>query len=113
MLSGGFFRARLVRRLVSTVAALMAVAGGALVLIAAYGRGIASAILPVILGVAALFGAWWIHNGGKALMFPRARLTTSGFLTAAVGALIYVLGFGVDGLLVIGAGVLAWLATIL
>ena len=113
MLAGGFFRARMVRRVVTTVAALMALLGGLLVLIAAAGHGFASEILPVILGLGALFGAWWIHNGGKALLFPRARLTMSGFITAVLGVLIYAIGFGVDGLLVIAAGVAAWLATIL
>ena len=113
MLAGGFFRARMVRRVVSTVAALMALFGGLLVLIAAAGRGLSSAILPLILGLGALFGAWWIHNGGKALLFPRARLTMSGLITAVIGVLICALGFGVDGLLVIAGGVAAWLATIL
>lgn len=113
MLAGGFFRARMVRRVVSTVAALMALFGGLLVLIAAAGRGLSSAILPMVLGLAAVFGAWWIHNGGKALLFPRARLTMSGFITAVIGVLIYVAGYGVDGLLVIAAGIAAWVATIL
>ncbi len=113
MLAGGFFRARMVRRVLSTVAALLALFGGLLVLIAAAGRGLASSVLPAILGLGAVFGAWWIYNGGKALLFPRARLTMSGFITAIIGVLIYVLGFGVDGLLVIAAGVAAWVATIL
>ena len=113
MVAGGFFRARLVRRLVSTVAALMAFFGGVLVLIAAAGQGIVAAMIPAILGIVSLVGAWWIYNGGKALLFARSRLTLSGFLTAAVGVLLYVVGFGVDALLVIGAGMLAWLATIL
>ncbi len=109
----GFFQSRLVRRAVSSIAALMALAGGALVLIASYGRGFASAIFPAILGVVALFGAWWIHNSGKALLFPRSRLTMSGLVTALAGALVYVLGFGLDGLLILAAGIVAWLATIL
>jgi len=113
MLAGGFLRARLIRRATSTIAALMALVGGALVLIAAAGRGVATAVFPVILGLGALLGAWWIYRSGKALLFPRSRLTASGFLTAAVGVVIYVLGFGVDGLLVIAAGVVAWVATML
>ncbi len=110
---GNFFRARQIRRTVSLVAALLAFVGGALVLVTAFGRGLAAAFVPAILGVGALFGAWWIYNSGKALLFPRSRLTFSGFLTAAIGILLYVLGMGVDGLLVIAAGIVAWLATIL
>ncbi len=109
----GFFRSRLVRRVVSGIAALLALVGGVLVLIASMGQGIAGSIFPIVLGLFALLGAWWIYNSGKPLLFPRARLTMSGLVTAAVGVLVYVLGFGVDGLLIIAAGVLAWLATIL
>lgn len=113
MVAGGFFRVRLVRRTVSMVAALMAFFGGVLVLLAAASHGLLAAIIPAILGIGALLGAWWIYNGGKALLFPRSRLTVSGFLTAAAGVVLYVLGYGVDALLIIGAGVVAWLATIL
>ncbi len=113
MLAGGFFRARMVRRVVSTVAALMALFGGLLVLLAAAERGLGAAVLPAVLGLGAVFGAWWIHSGGKALLFPRARLTLSGLITAVFGVLIYVLGFSLDGLLVLAAGVAAWVATIL
>ncbi len=109
----GFFQSRLVRRVVSGIGALLALVGGVLVLVASYGRGLASALFPVVLGLAALFGAWWIHNSGKALLFSRSRLTMSGLVTAVVGVLVYVVGFATDGLLVIAAGVLAWLATIL
>ncbi len=108
----GFFRSRLVRRAVSGIAALLALVGGVLVLIASFGRGVAASLFPILLGLLALLGAWWIYNSGRPLLFPRARLTMSGVVTAAVGALVYVLGFGVDGLLILAAGVLAWLATI-
>ena len=113
MVAGGFFAQRLVRRVVSGIAALLAFFGGVLVLLATAGQGIVSSIFPILLGLVALFGAWWIYASGKALLFPRSRLTISGIVTAGTGVLVYILGFGVDGLLVIAAGILAWLATIL
>lgn len=113
MVAGGFFAQRLVRRMVSAVAALLAFFGGLFVLLASVGQGIATSILPILLGLVSWFGAWWIYSSGKALLFPRSRLTISGLVTAGAGVLVYVLGFGIDGLLVIAAGILAWLATIL
>ncbi len=113
MVAGGFFAQRLVRRVISGVAALLSFFGGVLVLLASVGHGIVASILPIILGLVALFGAWWIYNSGKALLFPRSRLTMSGLVTSGTGVLVYLLGFGVDGLLVLAAGLLAWLATIL
>lgn len=113
MFAGGFLRARLIRRAVSSVAALLAAIGGVFVLLAAAGQGLAAAIVPAILGIGALLSAWWIYHGGKALLFPRARLTMSGFVAVAAGALLYVVGFGLDAYLVIAGGILAWLATIL
>ncbi len=113
MVAGGFFAQRLIRRAVSGIAALLAFFGGVFVLLATVGHGIAASILPILLGLVSLFGAWWIYNSGKALLFPRSRLTMSGLLTAGTGVLMYILGLGMDGLLVLAAGILAWLATIL
>ncbi len=113
MFAGGFFRARLVRRIISSVAALLAFLGGVLVLVASVGVGAVFGILGIILGLGALLSAWWIYRGGKALLFSRARLSFAGFVAIAAGVLLYILGHGVDSLLVIGGGVLSWVATIL
>lgn len=113
MFAGGFFRARFVRRTISTVAALLAFVGGVLALVASLTHGILLGFLGVLLSLASLLGAWWIYRGGKALLFPRARLSFAGFLTAAAGVLLLILGFGLDAILVIVGGVASWVATIL
>ncbi len=99
--------------MVSTVAALLAFVGGVLVLVSSLGHGAVVGIFAILVGLAALLGSWWIYRGGKALLFPRARLTFAGFLTAAAGVLLFILGFGLEGILVIAGGVLSWVATIL
>lgn len=113
MFAGSFFRARLARRLISTVAALLAFVGGVLVLVGSLGHGIGGGFLGIILGLASLLGAWWIYRGGKALLFARARLSFAGFLTAAAGVILLILGFGIEAILVIAGGVTSWVATIL
>lgn len=113
MFAGGFFRARMVRRALSTVAALLAFLGGLLVLIASVGHGIALGILGILFSLGALLSAWWIYRGGKALLFPRARLSFAGFVAIGIGVVLFLLGFGFDAMLVIGGGVLSWVATIL
>lgn len=113
MFAGGFLRARLVRRIVSSVAALLTFLGGILVLIASLALGIAFGLVGILLGLGALLGAWWMYRGGRALVFPRARLSFAGFIAIAVGAILYVLGHGVDALLVLGGGVMSWVATVL
>lgn len=113
MFAGGFFRARFVRRMISTVAALLAFVGGVLALVASLGHGIVVGFLGLLLSLASLLGAWWIYRGGKALLFPRARLSFAGFLTTAAGVVLLILGFGLDAILVIAGGVASWVATIL
>ena len=113
MFAGGFFRARLIRRTLSGIAALLAFLGGALVLVAAVGSRTATGVLAILLSIGALLGAWGIFRGGRALLFPRARLSFSGFITAAAGTILFILGYGLDALLVIGGGVVSWVATIL
>lgn len=113
MFAGSFFRARLVRKTVSMIAALLAFIGGALVLVGSVGHDLAGGIFGILVSLAAILGAWWIYRGGKALLFPRARLTFAGFLTTASGALLYILGFGFDAILVIVGGLLSWGATLL
>ncbi len=113
MFAGGFFRARFVRRIISSIAALLAFVGGILVVIASLALGIVFGILGLILGLAALLSAWWIYRGGKALLFPRARLSFAGFVAIGAGVLLFILGHGIDSLLVIGGGVLSWIATVL
>ncbi len=113
MFAGSFVRARLVRRAVSTIAALFAFAGAALVLVGSLEHDVAAGIFGILVSLAAMLGAWWIYRGGKALLFPRARLSFAGFLTTASGAILYVLGFGVDAILVIVGGLLSWGATLL
>lgn len=113
MFAGSFLRARLVRRAVSLVAALLAFAGGAAALVTSLAHGILVGIFALLVSLAALLSAWWIYRGGRALLFPRARLSLAGFVATASGVLLTVLGFGVDGLLVVAGGVLSWLATVL
>lgn len=113
MFASGFFRARLVRRVLSGIAALLAFLGGVLVLVAAVGSGTAIGVLAILLSIGALLGAWGIFRGGRALLFPRARLSFSGFITAAAGVVLFILGYGIDALLIIGGGVVSWVATIL
>lgn len=113
MFAGGFFRARMVRRILSSIAALLALAGGILVVLASIALGLVLGFVGIVLGLGALLAAWWIYRGGKALLFPRARLSFAGFVAIAVGVILYVLGHGVDALLVAGGGLLSWLATIL
>ncbi len=113
MFAGGFFRARFARRMISTVAALLAFVGGVLALVASLGHGLVVGFLGLLLSLASLLGAWWIYRGGKALLFPRARLSFAGFLTTAAGVVLLILGFGLDAILVIAGGVASWVATIL
>lgn len=113
MFGSGFLRARLVRKMVSTVAALLAFAGGALVLVGALDHGLVVGVFALLVALASLVGAWWIYRGGKALFFPRARLSFAGFFTMAAGVVLYLLGFGLDAFLVIAGGILSWFATIL
>jgi hypothetical protein len=113
MFAGSFFRARLVRRTISAVAALLAFVGGVLVLVSSLGRGALVGIFAILVSLVALLGAWWIYRGGKALLFPRARLSFAGFVTAAAGIVLFVLGFGTDAILVIAGGILSWVATML
>ncbi|HII41253.1 MAG TPA: hypothetical protein HA326_08580, partial [Thermoplasmata archaeon] len=49
MFAGGFFRARFVRRIVSSFAALLAFVGGILILVASVGLGLVSGILGIVL----------------------------------------------------------------
>lgn len=113
MFAGSFVRARLVRRMLSALAALLAFAGGVLVLVSSIGNGLAVGLLSTLVGLAAILGSWWIYRGGKALLFPRSRLTFAGFLTTAAGIVLFLLGHGIDAMLVIAGGVLSWVATIL
>lgn len=117
MFARRFLRGFAVRRLLGLVGALLAAVGGVLVLAAsvasAQGSVTASAIVGGVLGLVALVGAIGIYRGGKAILFPRVRLTGSGILTIAIGILLVFLSFGTAGLLVLGGGVLALLATAL
>lgn len=113
MFAGGFFRARMVRRVVSSIAALLALVGGILVVLASIALGMVLGFVGIVLGLAALLCAWWIYRGGKALLFPRARLSFAGFVAIGVGVILYILGHGIDALLVAGGGLLSWVATIL
>jgi hypothetical protein len=110
MFAGGFGRARLVRRAISTVAALLAVVGGLLAMAESLTHGL---VVGSLVSLAALLGAWWIYRGGRALLFPRARLSFAGFLTTAAGVILVVLGYGLDGFLVVAGGILSWVGTIL
>lgn len=113
MFAGGFFRGRAIRRVLSAVAALLAFFGGLLVLLASFALGPVSGLLGIVLGLGALASAWWMYRGGRALLFPRARLSLAGLVAIAVGVLLFVLGHGVDALLVAGGGLLSWIATVL
>ncbi len=113
MFAGGFFRGRMIRRMISTVAAILAFVGGVLVLVASLGHGLLVGFVGLLVGLASLLGAWWIYRGGKALLFPRARLSFAGFFTTAAGVILLILGFGLDAILVIAGGISSWIATIL
>lgn len=116
MFSGGFFRGRLVRRTLGFVGALLAFIAGVLVLVASFSIGqtvsTAGSVFQILLALGALVGAWWIHRGSKAILFPRVRLVTAGFVTAGVGVLLSIVGREVEGLMAIGAGLIALIATI-
>jgi hypothetical protein len=99
--------------MISTVAALLAFLGGVLVLVGSVGGGVLVGMFGILLGLGALLGAWWIYRGGRAFLFPRARLSFAGFLTTAAGVILFILGFGLDAMLVIAGGLLSWVATIL
>ncbi len=113
----GFMRTRAVRRMLGLLGALLALAGGLLAIVAALpsgSRGFSLASpFEFLLGLGALFGAWWIHNGGKALLFPRARLSTAGMITVGIGVILLILGAGTAGGLVVLAGVVALVATVI
>ncbi len=113
MFGSGFFRARMVRRILSSIAAILAFIGGILVLIASIALGTVFGMIGIILGLGSLLSAWWMYRGGRALLFPRARLSFAGFMAIAVGVILFILGHGTDALLVIGGGILSWVATIL
>lgn len=115
MFARGLFRGFAVRRLLGLLGALLAAVGAILVLVASFaaGRGslTAGAVVGGILGIVALLGAFGIYRGGKAILFPRIRLTGSGLLTIVIGIILLALSFGTAGLLVLGGGVIALLAT--
>jgi len=114
MFARGFLRGRFVRRTLGALGALLAFLGGVLVLAASFPSGAGSSglqLFRLVLGLGALLGAWWIHRGGKAFLFPRIRLTMAGFLTAAIGALLFLTGSGTEALLVLGGGIVALVAT--
>lgn len=113
MFAGGFFRARLFRRLLSAFGALIAFIGGVLVLVSSVATATAIGVLGIVVGIGAILGAWGIYRGGRALLFPRARLSFSGFVTTAAGVILFILGFGLDAWLVIAGGVVSWVATVL
>jgi hypothetical protein len=113
MFAGGFLRARLVRRVVSSIAALLALAGGILAVLASIAVGPFLGSVGILLGLGALLCAWSMYRSGKALLFPRARLSFAGFGAIAIGVTLYIVGHGTDALLVVGGGVLSWVATIL
>ena len=115
MFAGGFFRGRAVRRILGFFGAILAFLAGLLVLVAMASSGAAASLgmgFQVVLALGAFLGAWWIHNASKALLFPRARLTTGGFLTAAVGVLLILVGRGTEGFLALGGGIVALVATV-
>lgn len=109
----GFFRRYSVRWIVGLAGALPALAGGllALVTVLSTSQNVSSPsiiwVFHAVLGVAALFGASRIYRASKALLFPRSRMTGAGILTLIIGGLLYFVGFGLDGLLVIAGGVVA------
>ncbi len=103
----------MVRRVISSIAALLALVGGILVVLASIALGMVLGFVGIVLGLGALLSAWWIYRGGKALLFPRARLSFAGFVAIAVGVILYILGHGIDALLVAGGGLMSWIATIL
>lgn len=113
MFAGGFFRGRMLRRIVSSIAALLALAGGILVVLSSIAFGPIFGLVGIVLGLGALLAAWWMYRGGKALFFPRARLPFAGLVAISIGVLLFVLGHGTDALLVVGGGLLSWVATIL
>jgi len=93
--------------------AILAVAGGLLVFVTAASSGgslTAGLVLSVILGFAALLGASRIHRSAKAMLFWRACLTAAGLLTAAVGVVLFILGRGAEGVLVLAGGIIALVA---
>ncbi len=116
MFAGGFFRGRAIRRVLGFFGALLALLAGLIGLIALSTLGIASLLgagFQLILVIGAFLGAWWIHNASKAILFPRTRLSTGGFVTAAVGVLMLIMSRSTEGYLAIVGGVLALVATIL
>lgn len=113
MFARGFVRGRFVRRVVGAIAALLAFIGGVLTLLTAITHGVVAGMLGIIFGLGALLSAWLIYRGDRALFFPRARLTFAGFMAIGAGVILFILGFGLDAVMVIGGGVLSWLATVL
>lgn len=117
MFARGFFRGSAIRRVLGLFGALLAAVGGILALVASLAgarAGVtASAVVGGILGLLALLGALRIYRGGKAFLFARIRLTGSGLLAIIVGIILLALGFGTPGLLVVGGGIVALVATAL
>ncbi len=116
MFAGGFLRGRAIRRVLGFFGALLAFLAGLIGLIALATPGITSLLgagVQLILVIGAFLGAWWIHNASKAILFPRTRLSTGGFVTAAVGVLMILMARRTEGFLAVIGGVLALAATIL
>jgi hypothetical protein len=115
MFARGLFRGFALRRILGLFGALLAAVGAILVLASSFaaGRGsvTAGAVLGGILGIVALVGAFGIYRGGKAILFPRIRLTGSGLLTIVIGIIMLALSLGTPAFLVLGGGVIALLAT--
>ncbi len=113
MFARRLFRGHSTRRMLGLLGAILAVAGGLLVFVTAASSGgslTAGLVLSVILGFAALLGASRIHRSAKAMLFWRARLTAAGLLTAAVGVVLFILGRGAEGVLVLAGGIIALVA---
>lgn len=109
----GFLRGYSIRWMFGLAGALPALAGGILVLVATLStsQNVASPtiiwVFHAALGVGALLAASRIYKTSKALLFARARMSGAGILAAVIGGLLYIVGFGFEGLLVIAGGVVA------
>ena len=111
----GFLRRYSVRWIIGLAGALPALAGGILVLVATLSTAQTLSTLTLvsafhaILGIGALFGASRIYRASKAILFAKARLTGAAILTAIVGVLLFLVGFGTEAILVLAGSVVAFI----
>ena len=115
MFARGLFGGFAIRRILGLLGGVLSAVGGLLVLVAVFASGhvglTAGTVFGALLGLGALFAALRIYRAGHGILFPRVRLMGAGILSIILGVILVALSFGTAGLLVLGGGVVALIAT--